>query len=378
MENPARPTEKLNPWGSIWIAPRRTIRYLIDTNSGYAVLSLALITGAMNLCMQVTGFLRNPPIVTLLLGILLASIGGALLGLLGLYSFGWLYRWVGSWMGGQATTRELRAAIAWTHLPTVAIFLVWIIGTVAVYSQGQGDADAAESSQLVFGFAFVGAQFVFGVWAFVLLSRAIGEVHRFSSWKGFGTVLIPLCLLTIPVAFIVLVVAGAVAIPNFVRARATPYESAGRTGMRALKSSLDVYRSMKDHYPATADWAMEMYPVGEEPLAPPAFQTNNRLSDYVMEGYRFSYESEGGTTYSLRAVPQEWGVAGTRAGASSFYTDANPNGAIYHCIVSAEIQEATADDRTLDEPPVLCGKAKEDQNVSDPAGVGTIDETSSD
>ena len=159
-----------------------------------------------------------------------------------------------------------------------------------------------------------------------------------------------LCI-TIPVAFIALI--AAIAIPNLIRARATASAFAGITGIRALKSSLELYRSMKNHYPATADWSLEMFPVGAESLAPVSFKTFNRLSGYVVNRYRFSYESEGKTNYSLQVVPQELG-----AGAPSFYTDANPDGTIYHCTVSAESQEASAHDRALDEPAARGGSAK--------------------
>ena len=31
----------------------------------------------------------------------------------------------------------------------------------------------------------------FGIWMVVIQSKAIGEVHQFSSWKGFATLIIP-------------------------------------------------------------------------------------------------------------------------------------------------------------------------------------------
>lgn len=209
----------MNPWVSIWLQPRQTIRQILDTNPKRFVLLLAIGAGVADVLMQSLPAVSQSKI-PLVAGLLIGLVGGALFGVFVLYLFGWLYRWTGSWLGGQATAVETRAAIAWTQVPSVWLFGLWLALLVA----SGGDLLKATQKQAgmtpvaaIFSILFGLASIVIGIWQFVIVCRGIAEVHRFSGWKGFGTVVITQSLFLVPI--FILGIIAAIAVPNFIRAR---------------------------------------------------------------------------------------------------------------------------------------------------------------
>ncbi len=329
--------EPLNPWTSIWLQPRQTIRQIVDTDPTRHVLWLAMGAGAVSALMPVmkhTATLKTSAGLVMLV----AVIGGAIVGFVGLYVTGWLYRWVGSWMGGQAKSVEVRAALAWGSLPAFAEFVIWLLVMLATVGSG------------AFGNPIVGVVMgvvatVLGIWQLVLQCHTLGEVHRFSAWKGFGTFLIPGVLLVIPLL-------AAIAIPNVLRGRQVANEAATIGNLRALVASLEMERSINGTYPSSDAWGTAMYPSDKEAYGPPSFHTASNLSKYPAQGYVYTYRSDGSTTYALTAVPQEQ-TMGTR----SFYAD--HTGLIHHCLVSkltrtTETNMPDASLPTIDQDPVPC------------------------
>lgn len=209
----------MNPFITIWFSPKRTIRGIVDQNPNFLVLFLALATGAVEVAMQgVT--LASSANAPLLWTIIVCAVIGGILGLIGLYFFGLLYRWIGSWFGGKATGPEVRAAIAWAKVPTFVIFGIWLLiyligGDVSrALTEAPGSVSAGTAALLL---GQVVSSLWFGIWGFIMLCLMLGEVHHFSGWKGLVTVLIP-SIVIIPV-FLVIGLLAAIAIPNFIRAR---------------------------------------------------------------------------------------------------------------------------------------------------------------
>ncbi len=57
---------------------------------------------------------------------LMALVAGPVGGILALYLGGFLFRWTGEWIGGRGSSRNIRAAIAWSSVPVVWTLPVWI------------------------------------------------------------------------------------------------------------------------------------------------------------------------------------------------------------------------------------------------------------
>lgn len=335
----------MNPWVSIWFKPRQTIRQIVDTNPRHLVVPIAIAAGIAGGLMQALTPLTRAG-VSIGVAVAIAVVLGGLFGLIGLYLFGWLYRWVGGWLGGQAKNVEVRAAIAWVEIPTFAVFMIWLASFLMTPGQavatGGGGNMLTTASAIVIGIA----AFAAGIWRAVLACHTLGEVHRFSAWKGLGTMLIPNALIMIPIFFIAMV--SAIAIPNVLRGRLLANEAAAIGNIRSLIASLEFYRVDKQGgYPASADWA-QLYVTEKKAYGPPLFKTTGPLAGLQALGYRYTYTSEEATRYAIGAVPVE--VIGTLR---SFYAD--ETGLIRHCTLDkASDNVADVDDPTIDQPPRPC------------------------
>jgi len=334
----------MNPWISIWTKPRQTIRQIVETNPTRGVLPLALAAGISTALMQAMDSLiragLGPPVA-----LSIAVAVGAVMGVVWLYLFGWLYRWVGGWFGGQAKNAEVRAAIAWVEVPTFAIVLCWALLVLPSFLAGRSAAGEAHPLAAVGVVAFALAAFAIGIWKLVLACHTVGEVHRFSAWKGLGTMLIPNLIIMVPIVVVALF--AAIAIPNALRARSAANEAAAIGNLQALVSSVESYRLAKQAYPTSAQWS-QLYPAaGEAAHGPPAFKDAGALVSYPLLGYLYTYHSDG-VAFSLTASPQEWPATGSR----SFYAD--QTGVVRHCAGTAQAQAADADDKPVEAEPLPC------------------------
>lgn len=111
-------------------------------------------------------------------------------------------------------------------MPTLVLFALWMILFLL--------------SPVIAAAIILVPSLIAWVWQTVLACHTLGEVHRFSAWKGFGTLLIPNALIMIPV--FLLSIMAAIAIPNVLRARLLANESAAIGNIRSLVASLEMYR----------------------------------------------------------------------------------------------------------------------------------------
>ena len=159
-------------------------------------------------------------------------------------------------------------------------------------------------------------------------------------------------LIEIMIVVAIIALLAAIAIPNVLRGRTTANESAAIGNLRAVVSSLEMYRSVYQTYPNQDGTAFRdsMYgsdcAVGTNPapdFGPPSFC--KVLNDAQVQSYLYEYDSPvGGPTYTLKAV-----AANTSSGTRSFFVD--ESGLIRHCSGTAD---ATANSSTLDQTPVGC------------------------
>jgi hypothetical protein len=181
--------EAHSPGFTIWTKPRQTIRQIVDTDPGQKVVMLAVLGGIAG------SFSGTEPISGMVIGIVI----GAISGLLQVYVGGFLLRWIGSWYGGEATTEEVRAAVAWAlvpiiwtlalEIPVLVLMLTFSLAARITNAEIFSTIMAGTMGVLSLGLTLVHT--IVSLWAFVVLVACIGEVHRFSGWKALGTVLTP-------------------------------------------------------------------------------------------------------------------------------------------------------------------------------------------
>ena len=148
-------------------------------------------------------------------------------------------------------------------------------------------------------------------------------------------------LVEIMIVVAIIALLAAIAIPNVLRGRTTANETAAIGNMRAVISSLEMYRSVNNLYPldvAANTWMAVMYGPGATPalacaaanqpvpdFGPPSFC--QPLTPSLIQGFNYTFTAGPtvGATYDLIAIPATAGTTGTR----SFYT--NESGIIRHC-----------------------------------------------
>lgn len=328
----------LNPWRAMWLHPRRTLRGILSTNPRHFVLLLVLAAGIGTVCMQGLRFWWPAYQAGALV---LAVSAGVVLGVVRLYFFGWWYRWIGSWLGGSAKAIEVRAAIAWAGLPTVGLFGLWAV--LAVLSPEATVTGGVVTSGVPVGFLLVSV--VLWIWQAALSCHALGEAHQFSSWKGLGTLVISNTLLFVPIAVLAMLLA--IAVPNITRGRAVALEHAAVGNLRALSSSLEMYRAVNNRYPARWKDLLRRAPDGGF-YAPPGFRFVRDPAVAPVQRYFYRFASRSDIEYTFQAVPEEPGVTGRR----SFFLD--ETGIIRHCLAGPQAGLPDAGDRRVEEAPLPC------------------------
>ncbi len=192
---------------NIWTKPKETIRYIIDTNPKQLVLILAILGGIFEALSVASGEGygdRFSLINIYFLSIIFGSIGG----ILGLYITGFLLNWTGNWIGGNATSEEIRAAYAWGIVPIITMELMLLLPDLFFFGRDLYTSEmpiitsSPFLSLLLLVFAF--AELVVGIWAIIVFLKCLGEVQGFSVWKALGNVLLVWLIVLIPVIIIML------------------------------------------------------------------------------------------------------------------------------------------------------------------------------
>lgn len=193
--------DSLSPFISIWFRPRGTIRRIVDTEPEKHVLLLAVISGIIRgLDNASDRGMGNDFSLPFLLA--LSVIFGGLGGIITLYVGGALFRWSGSWFGGTADSREVRAALAWSNVPGILVLGLYVL-IIVLYGRNWFTSSEAWmeglgllSVVLIIGVSFLAG--ILGIWSLFLLVKCLAEVHRFSAWRSLAAILstvVPLAVL---------------------------------------------------------------------------------------------------------------------------------------------------------------------------------------
>ncbi|OEF98944.1 hypothetical protein BHF71_10635 [Vulcanibacillus modesticaldus] len=192
----------------VWTKPKKTIRYIVDTDPKKYVLILAVLSGIYS----IFGSFEEENIgdnLSLLSISLISIVLGAIVGIITLYLFTWIYKLTGKWIGGKADYRELRAAYAWGSVPIVIVGSALIILKLIFFGK-----DIYTSEMLKIGSStFLSLLYViFGIieltayiWTFVISLKVLGEVQGFSTWRALGNLLLTILVVFVAVFIIVLV-----------------------------------------------------------------------------------------------------------------------------------------------------------------------------
>lgn len=176
---------------SIWRQPTATLRYILaQCPDKYVTVLLVLggIARAVGRASQQNMGDRNSTAGILLMAVLM----GGLTGWITYYVYAWGMRLAGEWLGGHASSEQLRTVLAWALIPTVVGLVLTIPQAVIfgddLFRSTPTDTSAfAENARLAFGLAEV----VLAVWAVVILVCGLRLVQGFSVGRALANMVLP-------------------------------------------------------------------------------------------------------------------------------------------------------------------------------------------
>lgn len=190
----------LNPFLSIWMKPRQTVRQVIDEKRSGFIFLLLVLTGYSAVLIAVMDTEANNELglwSILLGGLIFSPLIAAIGNMIGAI----VCLWIGKIFKGNATYDELfRAMLAGQliYVWLIPILLLWIFLWPSSYFTVS--IDAYSGMDLVLNLVLSGILFVVSIWTFVIQSKAVGEAHGLSAWKGAAILLIPLGIILLLVA----------------------------------------------------------------------------------------------------------------------------------------------------------------------------------
>lgn len=206
------PVGQLNPWLSIWLKPTATMQQVRWQWTTGTVLLLAALRGVSEI---LGSFSANNAgdqygVLVVLAG---AVLIGAVVGIVGLYLTGILFKWAGGWLGGNASAAEVRAAHACASIPVVwGLFLLWV-PALLIFREELFTSDiprVAASGSLAITMMVVGVlQAVVAIWSLVAFVKCLAVVHGFSAWRALAAILLFVVLATAVMMLIVFVFSAA-------------------------------------------------------------------------------------------------------------------------------------------------------------------------
>lgn len=198
-------TTPLNPWFSMWLHPRRTIRQIVEADPERLVLVLAAAGGIVQALANAESKSQGDK-VSLPVIMLVSLIVGPLMGIIGLWVGGALLRWTGGWIGGRADARRVRTALAWSNVPMIWSLLLWIPALLLfgaeTFTKATPIIEASSLLSALYLVFSVGTA-VIGVWSFVVFLHSLGEVQGFSAWKALLNSILAMLVVMIPLLAII-------------------------------------------------------------------------------------------------------------------------------------------------------------------------------
>jgi hypothetical protein len=209
-----RQRKAYNPWFSIWIKPRDTMKEIFNTNpkNVFLLILLGSFVQTLNQSASAFGSTDKPNIIFLLLPMILFTLFSALI-----YYFlvPTVLRWVGSKLGGKGTFERVRYAVAYYFIPYVySIVLVWLPSLFLFGKENfTAETPRIDSSLTLTVLFFIIAiiDMVIVIWAIVIFLKCVGEAHEFSVWKSLLTSILSILVIFIPMFLIGMLIAAIIA-----------------------------------------------------------------------------------------------------------------------------------------------------------------------
>lgn len=195
----------MNPFLTIWKQPRATIQYLIVNKTIWQIALIsflgawasALIASVDSSEMEGKDFVQ-PSLIMELIGSLLGGVASLFIGAAFIALFFWL---IGKLFKGTGTFSDMYKGSMLTMLPYAVMLPIMLIWLFIAPDSFYGTEETMSALSMVITAIFFIAAFVLSIYVLIVTIVMISEVHQFSKWRAFATMMIP----TIAIIMIVLV-----------------------------------------------------------------------------------------------------------------------------------------------------------------------------
>jgi len=183
----------------IW--PRTTMREILDAGRDRMIVPLLLLATIAAFSSDVNSNARKGLAATpyAWLIVICALVVSALVMFLAFYLFSWIAYLAGRFLEGQGSQSAVRSALAWGLAPLIWAILYRV--PIAIFFPPENEVIKAGDAAFRLRPGLIGGScalaLIFGLLELTMLvayvvvsSRTLAEAHRFSAWKGFGTLVI--------------------------------------------------------------------------------------------------------------------------------------------------------------------------------------------
>lgn len=199
-----------HPWRSIWCNPRSTIRGIIEENPNRSLWLLAFICGVTSLFNAFQSFpiaIQIGLIPMLAVAIILAPIWGYIV----FAVWSWAVLITGKLFRGKASFVTTRAAYAWSCVPLIVNFWIWLIlfflyGSILFF--GPQPHLVLPGATITIIFLLLICKVIFSIWAIVIYLQALAEVQSYSVLRAIGNVILAAIFLAILAAIPLFLLGG--------------------------------------------------------------------------------------------------------------------------------------------------------------------------
>jgi hypothetical protein len=181
------------------------MRAIVDTNPAFRVLPITMVGGILEAIQfeSLAGLGEQFSVAVILL---IAVALGPPLGLVLLYAGAWIVEMSCRLLGGQADSREVRSALAWSSVPLLATIPLWIIRVALLGRELFTFEKPSLFTNPTLAYILIATiipELALSVWWMVVTVKALGEVQRFSAWKALSSML----LLIVPPIILIVILA---------------------------------------------------------------------------------------------------------------------------------------------------------------------------
>lgn len=198
--------DRFNPFFSMWLQPRYTMRRILDGKRGPVIL-LAALGGIADALARISE--RNGDGINTLIGVIsMATFSGIIGGIIGIYILSALLKFTGKWIGGRGTYEDVLTAVAWSNVPTIWSLPVWAMGMFIFGIDFFKDASLILQASMFLNIISWILSIIFmllGIWSIFISIKCVAEAQQFSSWKALLNFILSFVIVIVPIILILAV-----------------------------------------------------------------------------------------------------------------------------------------------------------------------------